>query len=249
MSKAAVGAVLAALVLAIGHSSVAWADEGPSGQVSFVGCKSDGQAGPRPAPTSRGNAPTLPQSLATKLAYYSSEDLGVLAPRGWHCFGLHGSNGSILIVTPERHSASALLKPNAKLTGPAVQLSVSSGETSGRFEVAEIAARLFPSKQEFVDGVVAEGIEPESAFPKGPYPDDILRRRGDSDVEFETPAQKDGMGTRSRLVKNGEPIDGLAIMTDKNDLVLLDVRVSSALRDFIPAIMQTLRRQYGVSAR
>ena len=229
--------VLIPFVLSISVATMAWADTGRSGRVPFVGCASDGQIGPQPAPTN-GRTPAVPPSLAGRLAYYSSGSLGVLAPRGWHCFGLYGSNGSLLIVTPERHDAADLLTPSSTLAGAAIQLSLSSGETSRRFEVAEVAARLFPAKKEFVARVIGEGIEPASAFPEGPYPGDILHRRSDTEVEFETPAESEGMGTRSRLVKNGDPIRGLAIVTNENDLVLLDVRVERGLRRLAPTIIE-----------
>jgi TPR repeat protein len=171
------------------------------------------------------------------LAYYASADLGVLAPRGWTCFGFYGSNGSTLIVTPEA------VKQDALIAGPAVQLSFSEHDTSGRFEVAEVAARLFPNKKEFVQQIIHEGIVPESYFPFGPYPDDILTRRSDSVVEFETPANTNGMGTKSRMKKNADPISGVAIMTGDGDLVQLNVRTSPALRYIVKTILEDLQRE------
>ena len=38
----------------------------------------------------------MPPAAAAQLAYHAPSDLGVLAPRGWQCLGLYGSNGSIL---------------------------------------------------------------------------------------------------------------------------------------------------------
>jgi len=63
--------------------------------VPFVGCRSDGQVGPVEA--AKGTSPSL--SITPKetqqLAYYSLETgLGVLAPRGWYCFGTYGSGAS-----------------------------------------------------------------------------------------------------------------------------------------------------------
>ena len=40
---------------------------------------------------------------------------------------------------------------------PAIQLSYSIGDTSGRFEVARIVARVFPKYQGYVQHVIAEG--------------------------------------------------------------------------------------------
>jgi hypothetical protein len=215
-----------------------------SERVPFVACESDGQVGPRSGPKDSGQAPTVPKSVAHDLAYYASTDLGVLAPRGWNCFGLYGSSGSTLIVTPEPHSADDLLSGSAMLTGPAVTFSLSIHDTSGRFEVAQVAARLFPTKKEFVEQVIHEGVEPESDFPFGPYPNDILKHRSDIKVEFETPANTDGMGTRGRLMKkNAEPISGVAIMTGEGDLLQLNVRTPPALRNLIPTILESRLRQ------
>ena len=213
-------------------------------EVPFVGCKSDGQMGPKPAPKAREPTQTVAAGVAGSLAYYASEDLGVLAPRGWYCAGLYGSNGDILIVSATPVRASALLRSNSGLKGPAIQLTIRSGETSGRFEVAEIAARLFPSKRDFVQRVIDEDIQPASDFPFGPYPADIVTRRSDADVEFVTPPHRSGMGTKSRLAEGGEPIYGLALMTDDNSVVLLDVRMPKALRHLAPAIVEVTHREY-----
>jgi hypothetical protein len=177
---------------------------------------------------------------AGRLAYYESKDLGVVAPRGWRCFGLYGSNGSILIVTPE--PPGDLLKPGAGLKGSAVQLSVSLADTSGRFEAAEVAARLFPSRKAFALRVMAEGLEPKSSFQFGPFPTDTIRRYGATTVAFETPANTVGMGTKSRLVPNGDPIHGLAMMSPDNDLTVLVVRVPNEQRDLAMAIADAVRK-------
>jgi hypothetical protein len=216
-------------------------DAAASDRVPFVACASDGQAGPRPGPKDSGHAPAVAPSLAGKLAYYASADLSVLAPRGWHCIGLYGSNGATLVVTPEAHQAADVLKPNFHLTGPAVELSLSLGSTSGRFEVAQVAARLFPSQRAFVQRIIAEGIEPASDFPFGPYPADKLTRRSNTDVEFQTPAHADGMGTTSFLAKNASPISGVAIMTARGDLVVVDVRTPPGSSDVTASVVAQTR--------
>jgi hypothetical protein len=208
--------------------------------VPFVSCPSDGQTGPQPAPRKPAKMPDVPAAAAGKLAYYSSAQLGVLAPRGWHCAGIYGSSGATLIVTPDIRTPTELLS-SLSLTGSAVQLSLSYGSTSGRFAVAAVAARLFPSKKSFVDRVVAEGIEPQSSFPSGPFPSDVLTRRSATDVEFQTPPNAAGIGTSSHLAKSGRPIRGVAIMTANNDLLLLDARVSPDEADLVPAIVGAVR--------
>jgi hypothetical protein len=212
-------------LLALISAGVA-AAAGPA-RVPFVGCASDGQQGPQPAPRS-GHVPTVPAAAAAQLAYYASGDLGVLAPRGWHCFGLYGSNGSILIVTPERHGARDLLSAPSPLRGPAVQISWSYGGTSGRFEVANVIARAFPAHMDFARRVAAEGIG--DPLPSGPYSADRMVRLRPNVLAYTTPAGRQGLGTDSRLAPDDRPIDGLAVLDPTGDvnLVKLDVRLPAA---------------------
>lgn len=209
--------------------ALAWAGAASAAapaRVPFVGCPSDGQLGPQPAPA-RGTVPAVPPAAAAQLAFYASADLGVLAPRGWHCFGLYGSNGSSLIVTPERHDFRDL-QDSRGLRGPAVQISASSGGTSGRFEVARTIARAFPAHMAFARRVAAEGIG--DPLPRGPYPTDHMVRLGANAVGYTTPEGREGLGTDSRLAAGDRPIDGLAILHPEGDtdLVKIDVRLPAA---------------------
>ncbi len=65
-------------------------------------------------------------------------------------------------------------------------------------------------QQAFIASVIAEGIEPKSAFPFEPYPADKTVYKNTRLVEFETPANKDGLGTSTRLRKDSIPIQGMA---------------------------------------
>ena len=91
--------------------------------VPFVGCMSDGQVGPQAAPVIE-NTPVLPTNMAQRLAYYAASGApGVLAPRGWHCFGLYGSNGSRLIVVPRPLASNDFFgKQQFRAAGPVVEL-------------------------------------------------------------------------------------------------------------------------------
>lgn len=210
-------------------------------QVPFVGCASDGQAGPLAAPTGQSKMLTIPAAAAQRLAYYKAESgPGVLAPRGWHCFSIYGSNGAILFINPDPIDSKAFFSQDWKgFAGQAIQISDFSGGTSGRFEVAKVIARVFPAYKQFAQNVIAEGIEPASDFPSGPYPTDKLTDRGTNIVEFETPANAAGLGTDGALLANASPIDGVAIITGTDtDLTQLSARVSAQDRDLIPLIVK-----------
>lgn len=224
-------------MIAVWLTFVAAAAQASPGNVPFVGCAADGQVGPVAAPDA-GPVPVVPPEAAPHLAYYASNDLGVLAPRGWHCFETYGSNGSNLYVAPEPLDFDALIGAGPSLRGPAVQLSYSYGGTSGRFTVARLVARLFPDYIDFARSVAAEDLmEP---LPTGPYPTDRLRRRGLNAVEFTTPAGRSGLGTDSRLDVGEQAIDGIVILQaqdDELDVAQLSVRLPSELRGLAPAII------------
>jgi hypothetical protein len=209
-------------------------------QVTFVGCKSDGQQGPQDAPVSKSKSVAIVPQLAQRLAYYQAQyGIGVLAPRGWYCFGTYGSSGQNLYVAPTPITSAELFSDSWKgLTGAAIQLSGATGDTSGRFEVAKIIARVFPAHKAFVESVIAEG-EPASSFPSGPYPNDKLIYESRKLVEYVTPANTEGLGTTSYLIKNDTPIRGVAILTGEElSLIHLAVRLPQDLANLVPTIIQ-----------
>lgn len=211
--------------------------------VPFVGCAADGQTGPQRAPRHRAT-PRLAPALAARIAYYASGDLAVLGPRGWHCFGLYGSNGSVLIVTPARLGPHQL----DSLSGPAIQLSYSFGGTSGRFAVAVLIARLFPAHMAFARQVAAEGIMTEP-LPSGPYPADRLARRGQSEVRYLTPGGRDGLGTESHLARGAEPVRGTVLLlsdeaNDGPDALKLDVRLPARMAALADTIIDGVHRPH-----
>ena len=215
-------------------------------QVPFIGCKSDGQVGPLRAPRGRSKAVSIPAEAAQRLAYYNGKDgPGVLAPRGWNCFETYGSSGRSLFVSPAPLSAAIVLSTKWKgFAGPAIELSVSFGDTSGRFEVASIIARVFPAHKAFVQSVIAEGIEPASGFHFGPYPGDKLTYKNKNVVEYQTPPQTEGLGTRLRLQKNASPISGVEIITGEElNLESLAVRLPPDMSDSKATIIQQVERE------
>lgn len=221
-------------------------------QVPFVGCASDGQTGPRAAPTGKSKVVAISPAAALRLAYYKAQyGPGVLAPRGWHCFSTYGSNGNNLFISPDPIDSKLLFSDDWKgFSGPAIQISYSSGGTSGRFEVAKVIARVFPAYKQFAQNVIAEGIEPASDFPSGPYATDKLTRRAKNIVEFDTLANSAGLGTDSRLLPNASPIDGVAIITGADtDLIQLSARVSAKDRDLIPLIVKQVESEAAAGAQ
>lgn len=209
--------------------------------VPFVGCAQDGQGGPQPAPTGQPKMVVMDPAAAAKLAYYSAGTGGVLAPRGWFCFGAYGSDGAVLYLAPAQiRSADVLSDTWAAGAGPAIEAAVSTGDTSGRFTVAQIIERVFPAHRAFAQAVIGEGIEPPTQFPPGPFPTDRTVNKGDTVVEYETPAGAQGLGTTfSRLTPAASPIDGAAVLQGQTpDLAFLAVRLTPDLQSLTPAIVQ-----------
>lgn len=231
------GAIWAIIVAEAGsQDSASTATTAEQVLVPFVGCPSDGQVGPLDAPRSADRLVRVPADAARRLAYYKAENGdGVLAPRGWHCFSFYGSASSSLLVSPD-----AIQPANWKgFYGPAIQISDYSGDTSGRFDVAKVIARVFPAYSGFVNDVIAEGIEPASAFPFGPYPKDKLNYRSKTVVEFETPANTEGLGTMSYLQKSANLIRGVAILHGEAPYssVQLSMRLSEDTQDLSEIIL------------
>ena len=143
--------------------------KGSAVRVPFVGCKSDGQVGPQPAPMGSAKTAWLDTAASRMLAYYKSDSSsGVLAPRGWHGFGGYGTSGSNLTVVPRPMKSFDDL--GADITGPGIQVHSISAEMSGRFEVARVIARVFPTQRAFTESIIKEGSRPESDFPFGNAP-------------------------------------------------------------------------------
>jgi len=194
--------------------------------VPFVGCPSDGQTGPIPAPRPH-QTPAIAASAAAKLAFYATDYSMVLAPRGWHCVGLYGASGQSLIVTPERHQAEEFFaREPVAIHGPAVQMSVSVGGTSGRLSVIPAIERYFPFYRPFA--VEARKLDDDASPPSRPWRSDVIKRQTRNYVRFITPAGQDGEGTHSLLLRGTLPIHGFRMIigdVEEPDLVSATVRL------------------------
>lgn len=222
----------------------------PLATVPFVGCPADGQLGPVEAPKGPPKYLPIQQNAADRLAWYQApkdaSGLGTLGPREWHCFATYGSSGSAIYVAPEPLNAGKLLfgKNWKGFTGPAVELSLSLGDTSGRFEVARVIARAFPAHRDFLRNVIAEGLEPTSDFPTDPFPSDHLTYKTKELVEFTTPADHKGLGTMSRLLPSDQAISGMAFLTgEETNLIQLNVRLPPTAASLTEIIVREAEQQ------
>ena len=211
--------------------------------VPFVGCPSDGQQGPQPVPK-HGRVPKLPPSEAALLAYYVGPEimgnLGVLAPRAWHCVALYGSNGSQVIVTQSiRRPDDFLSERTRPIRGPAVQIALSYAGTSGRFDVVPEVLRYFPRYRAYVTDELKSGLD-FGVLPSGPYKTDIVERRTAKYLRFTTPAKKTGEGTNSDLIPGKLPIRGIRKIVGsphEPDLIGVEVRLPPNLISLTDVIL------------
>jgi hypothetical protein len=156
----------------------------------------------------------ITSKAAQALAYFATvPGSGVLAPRDWYCLGIYGSGGGALLVSPQPiDSAKIFSRDWSGFSGPAIEISHTFGDTSGRFQVAEIIARVFPAYKAFVKGVMVMFGMPTNSFAFGPFPKDVLSYKSNRLVEYKTPAQTDGLGTHLWIKKNSSPIEGMAML-------------------------------------
>jgi hypothetical protein len=173
---------------------------------------------------------------------------GVLGPKGWDCFGTYGSSGSQLFVVPQRMGDNILDRFQRLKNGPAIIKSISIGDTSGRFAVAHIAARLFPAARKFVETVRGEGIDSGETYKFVSWPEDHIEYLAEFVVSFTTSRGRSGAGTESGLTPNSDPISGLIMANGIGDnidhsgdadspyLSMLTVRLPESDADVYPAI-------------
>ena len=82
-------------------------------------------------------------------------------------------------------------------------------------------------------------------FPSGPYPGDRLTYKSNEIVEYETPAQTEGLGTHSGMLKkNASPISGVAMLLagEPPDSLLLSVRLPPGMTDLASIIIRQVER-------
>ena len=219
--------------------------------VPFVGCKLESMTDTVPAPKGSRKTVWINPTVADRLAYYAFNDAGaskptgVLAPRGWHGYGNSGSSGARWLVIPgSKNKIPDLFK--GPIAGPAVEVEDWCTDTSGRFEAAAIIARVFPSDKKFVQTVIEEKIAPASDFPFGPYKKDKLIYLNEHAVEFQTPANSDGLGTHHGALRhNASAIFGVAILTG-SEVKLLRVQLQPGNDELAAQIIQQFERDNNI---
>ena len=214
--------------------------------VPFVGCKADGQVDSVDPPKGSAVALAISAREAGRLAYYkSARTMGALAPRGWHCGAINGSGSEDLYILPKPFDPRDIFSSERpKISGPAIGVSRLYGDTSGRFEVAEIISRMFPAYRSFAANVAAAFDLPP--FPARPYPMDTIRYKGKTLAEYRTPPQTEGLGTYSWLGKNDRAISGAAMLVGPApDLLLIAVRLPDSLQSLAPIIVARFEHDGG----
>jgi hypothetical protein len=184
--------------------------------VHTVGCAQDGQVDFQLPPRLPDTIPVkVPVGTASSLSFYSAHeqlDTGVIAPKGWSCFGVYGSSGSTLYVTPIEIEGPILDRAKRIGRSPAVVSKYVIGDTSGRFTVARMAARLFPQTRSFVESVLSKGLVDTKDFAFEIVSSDTIDRLSDSAITFSTPSGKQGLGTELLESAGDQAISGLVLL-------------------------------------
>jgi hypothetical protein len=156
--------------------------------------------------------------------------------------GFYGSSGYTLVLTPSSPPVPTDLEA---IAGPAIEMKVFHGDTSRRFAVARVVARIFPAEQAFVQRGAGEEFVPAGGVPAVPYPSDRVIYRAARVAEFETAARSEGLGTASRLIANDAPVLGVAMLKGAApNLITLAVRLPPELGALAaPIIAEFIRRE------
>jgi hypothetical protein len=212
-----------------------------SAQVPVVGCPVSGMADDEPPPTTPPSTRVLiPQGTAGSLAFFTTDPdarRGVLAPKSWSCHAQSGSDGDILHVVPP----DAVQDRQGGYRGPMVRRRFVDGSTSGRFEVARVAARLFPQARAFVERVRSENLDGPEPYAFSPWPADRIQRLSGSVVAYSTPGGAQGLGRSGKPPYGPEETTGVVMYDasgDEPSLVGIDVRLGSR-DDLLATAIQT----------
>jgi hypothetical protein len=213
--------------------------------IELIGCPVFGHAdeAPEAAPAKRLIKLSLRKGMASRMAVYRGA-LGpaVFGPRGWHCFARYGSGAFVLDVRPEPFNASGEAQGGPfGSNSRAISVEIINGGTSGRYEAAPIIARLFPEFRSFAEEVRDMGGIPRSEFVFAPYPNDRVITLAYNVVEFETPGNSEGIGTRGGFVAGPDSIKGIASVSgspSEPSVRVMRARLGSQFSDVTEELMR-----------
>jgi hypothetical protein len=212
--------------------------------IPFVGCIEQGaQAadGSWTAPVGKSLRTSLPPAIADRLAVYASNWSAVLAPRGWACrSSVTALQGSALLVSPVPREGD----DRAVLAGPAIILWNDERPEA----VAAYAGRYFPGALRAIladDDVCGAGcaalLDPKSKATLTPlYRSDTIRHVKDLVVEYQTPANRAGLGHQ---IGAGAALPAYGVLAISNrprgqgGVVNLTLRLPAALAPLRGAIL------------
>ena len=170
--------------------------------VPYIGCATSSMTGERTAAPQGSEAWLLMDAgTAQQLAYYTSDDATVIiGPRDWSCQASLGSAGSRLSASPVGDVPASSDEETDTRIADGVYWAFSTGQTSGRFAVADAIARFFPERHSYVRSVVAEGLVPLSSFPNGPGEGVSIVRKSSDYVVYRETATSDQEGDAWGLI-------------------------------------------------
>lgn len=212
--------------------------------IPHVGCPGDNAGEPVDAQSGQPVPVVLPPREADQVASYAGPyGPGLIAPRGWHCFySVSGDGNYSILVAPTESDLVAFEHSDSGTSSPGVSYSYWDGGTAGRDMVIPLMAlfkkRKPDGREDLPPNDPKNGIDLQ-AIPSGPG-EIIIDKIPDKLLEFETPANHDGIGTWVPWIfrKSSLPIHGVVYVypTGDTSAELFQIRLppgSSDLRRFI----------------
>ncbi len=176
------------LTLSLLFTSAAPQIGGATTTIPFVGCANDGQ--PNTAPSGQPLTINIPKIVGARLALYAGVNLAVLAPRGWTCEGDESDNLISLFVSPAGGDPH---------TGPAIIIESRSRENAfGNIIITSYVERYFPkfANQRDVASIFSDNPSLTKSDLLAPsYKTDKISYRNSSIMEFQTPSNREGLGS------------------------------------------------------
>ena len=165
-----------------------------------------------------------------------------------------GSSGVTLFLSPKPIRQNPVAGWEG-LDGPAIGVDRLTSENGcGRFSISEIIMRVFPEHEAIARRIWGEGGVP---LQSGPYPKDVVKRIGETIVEYKTPAKTEGLGNYNSWLGKGDlPIVGAVIIIDDPagpfglpNVVRLTVRLPPSLAPHGEVVIRYVESDVSSAAR